>query len=73
MMYGSMCNFYEQLDIVFDKMYEKYGLNNELIQLKSCILSAYDEEYGYIYEHVYRSIRSRSVYIDENGYVKTSD
>jgi hypothetical protein len=62
-----MSNFYEELDIVFDKLYEIYGLTDELINYKSNILVAYEKERGYRY--AYTHISSKKIFVDENGYV----
>jgi hypothetical protein len=67
-----MSNFYEQLDIFFDRLYEAHGLIDELIKCKSEILTAYENERGYRYEYVYRCVRDKQICIDDNGYVKLS-
>jgi hypothetical protein len=67
-----MSNFYEQLDIIFDRLYKAHDLDDELIAYKSEILTAYEKEHGYRYEYIYRDVRDKKICIDENGYVKLS-
>jgi hypothetical protein len=67
-----MSNFYEQLDIIFDRLYKAHDLDDELIAYKSEILTAYEKERGYRYEYIYRDVRDKKIYIDQNGYVKLS-
>lgn len=63
--------FYEQIDIVFDRLYEKYGLTDELIQHKQDLLEIYDKENEYRCKHIMDKLKVRHFYIDENGYVKS--
>jgi hypothetical protein len=58
-----MSNFYEELDIVFDELYEIHGLIDELINYKSIILLVYEKERAYTH------ISSKKIFVDENGYV----
>jgi hypothetical protein len=69
---NNMSNFYEQLDIIFDRLCKIHGMDDELIAYKSEILTAYEKERGYRYEYIYRDVRDKKIYIDENGYVKLS-
>lgn len=62
-------NFYEQLDIVFDKLYEKYGFEDNIIDYKQKLLKLYDLEN----EYRNHKVNNIDVYIDENGYVKTKN
>lgn len=68
-----MSNFYEELDNIFDKLYELHGLTDELINHKSTILVAYEKERGYRYAHTNQSISCKKISIDENGYVKLTN
>jgi hypothetical protein len=63
-------NFYEMLDIIFDKLYALHGFTDDLIDCKSDILTAYEKERGYSYKYIYKSVRDKKIYIDENGYVR---
>jgi hypothetical protein len=62
-------NFYEQLDIVFDKLYEKYGFEDNIIDYKQKLLKLYDLEN----EYRNHKINDMEVYVDENGYIKTKN
>lgn len=62
-------NFYQQLDIVFDKLYEKYGFEDNIIDYKQKLLKLYDLEN----EYRNHKVNNIDVYIDENGYVKTKN
>lgn len=62
-------NFYEQLDIVFDQLYEKYGLTDELMQFKSDLLYVYDNERGWRSAELLKLIKPKRWYIDERGRV----
>ena len=66
-----MIEFYEQLDIVFDKLYEMYGFNDDIIQYKSNIITAYDKERGYRHEFVMKSVKQKHWYIDDQGYIRS--
>jgi hypothetical protein len=62
-------NFYEQLDIVFDKLIEKYGLTDELIECKGDLLHIYENEHKYRSAEISKALKVKHFYIDENGYV----
>lgn len=62
-------NFYEQLDIVFDKLYEKHGLTQELMHFKSDLLYVYNNEQGWRSAEILKLIKPKRWYIDEKGYV----
>jgi hypothetical protein len=62
-------NFYEQLDIIFDKLYEKYGFEDNIIDYKQKLLKLYDIEN----EYRNHKVNNIDLYIDENGYVKTKN
>lgn len=62
-----MDNFYEHIDIIFDNLYEKYGLTDELVNYKSQLLTAYEEKkpwYGI-------KAKKQHFQIDENGYIRS--
>ena len=40
----STTDFYEQIDVVFEKLYSIYGINENLIEAKSKILKFYIEK-----------------------------
>ncbi len=63
-----MTDFYEMLDIIFDKLYEMHGLSDDIIDCKAEILRAYDKERGYRYEFIFRDVRNKQICVDENGY-----
>ena len=67
--YDTTTNFYEQLDIVFDKLYKKYGFNDELIGYKGDLLHIYENEHKYRSAEILKLIQPKHFYIDENGYV----
>jgi hypothetical protein len=62
-------SFYEQLDVIFDDLYNEYGLIDELIQYKHVLISAYEKEHSY--RNAYNTQKEKNWYIDENGYVKS--
>lgn len=64
-------SFYEQLDIVFDKMYEKYGLTDDLIDHKQMLMQLYDKKNNYRTAHIFKDNKNFNFYIDEDGYVKS--
>lgn len=64
-------NFYEQLDIVFDKLYDKYGSTDELMGYKNDLIDIYENENSYRCAELLKYIKPKQFYIDENGYVKT--
>ncbi len=63
-------SFYEQLDIIFDDLYKKHGLLDELIEYKEALINAYEKEYNYRNINVKKSTQ-KQFYIDENGYIKS--
>jgi hypothetical protein len=62
-------SFYEQLDIIFDDLYSKHGLLDELIQYKDVLITAYEKEHSY--HNVYNTQKEKNWYIDENGCIKS--
>jgi hypothetical protein len=64
-------SFYEQLDVVFDKMYEKYGFTDDLIHHKQLLIALYDKENSYRTSHIFKETKVQQFYIDENGYIKS--
>ncbi len=64
-------SFYEQLDIVFEKIYNKYGLTDNLINHKQLLIQFYEKENSYRTAHIFKDTCNKHYYIDENGYVKS--
>ena len=69
--YSKSENFYEQLDMVFDRLYEKLGLTDELIGYKNDLLHIYENENAYRCAHILKAIKPKHWYIDEAGYIKS--
>ena len=63
-------NFYEQLDIVFEKLYTKFGLSKDIIQLKEDLLYVYENENQWRCDDLLRAIKPKKWYVDSNGYVQ---
>lgn len=63
-------SFYEQLDTIFDDLYKKHGLLDELIEYKDTLINAYEKEHSYRNIYSNKDIEN-NIYIDENGYVKS--
>ena len=66
-----MDNFYEHIDIIFDSLYEKFGLTNELITYKSELLSYYENEKSYRHAFSYIKNTEKHFRIDENGCIRS--
>ena len=66
----SIESFYEQLDIIFDDLYRKHGLLDELIEYKDALINAYENEHSYRNIHLKKNTE-KQFYIDENGYIKS--
>jgi len=62
-----MDNFYEHIDIIFDNLYEKFGITDELVKYKSQLLSSYENEKGCPYKN-----KSQKYFqIDKDGYIRS--
>jgi hypothetical protein len=64
-------NFYEQLDIVFEYFYEKYGFTDEIMKHKVDLLHVYENEHSYRSAELLKALKPKHFYIDENGYIKS--
>lgn len=64
-------NFYEQIDMVFDSLYEKYGFIDDIIQYKQDLLEIYENENSYRSADILKMIKPKNFYIDENGCIKS--
>jgi hypothetical protein len=64
-------NFYEVIDNVFDKLYEKYGFNDDIIQNKQDLLHVYENENSWRCAEIYKAIKPKHWYIDEKGCIKS--
>ena len=64
-------SFYEQMDMVFDKLYEKFGLTDELMGYKNDLLHIYDNENAYKSAHILKLIKPKQWYIDETGCIRS--
>jgi len=64
-------NFYEQLDTVFDILYERYGFIDDIINLKSDLLYVYENENSWKSQALLKLIKPKQWYIDENGCIKS--
>lgn len=69
--YSKSESFYEQMDMVFDRLYEKYGLTDELIGYKSDLLHIYDNENAYRSAHILKLIKPKQWYVDETGCIRS--
>lgn len=65
-------NFYEQMDMVFDRLYEKFGLTDELMGYKNDILHIYENENAYKSAHLLKLIKPKQWYIDETGCIRSA-
>jgi hypothetical protein len=66
------CNYYEQLDCLFNKLYEKYGLEEDIISIKNDIIKIIDNliDYDYKYSNdITSQLKKRNYKIDENGFI----
>ena len=68
---AKMIEFYDQLDVVFDKLYEMYGFNHDIMQYKSDIIKIYEKERGYRYHCVIQSTKDIHWHIDDQGYIRS--
>lgn len=66
-----METFYEKIDDVFDKLYDNYGYTEDLIKHKQDLLEIYEKESSYRSDHIFKNIKSKKFYIDENGCIKS--
>ena len=55
---------------IFDKLYDKYGLNDDIIEFKNKLLILYNDENSY---RITKRNPNKEIYVDENGYVKLID
>lgn len=63
-----MVNFYEELDIVFNRLIEsKQEIFEDLVQVKSDIISAYEKANGYEGKQIAKVLKKKNFQIDENG------
>jgi hypothetical protein len=69
--YHKSKNFYEQIDMVFDRLLEKYGFERDLIQYKQDLLDIYDNENSYRSADILKSLEIKHFYIDDNGCIKS--
>lgn len=70
--YSRSENFYEQMDMVFDRLYEKYGLTDELMGYKNDLLHIYQNENAYKSAHILKLIKPKQWYIDETGCIRSA-
>lgn len=68
--YKKSTDFYQQIDMVFDRLIETYGLNDDIITYKSDLLDIYENENKYKSAAILKAIKVKHWIIDENGYIK---
>ena len=66
----SKLTFYEELNNVFEKLFDKYGFEDDIIQYKQCIISAYQNENCIRNEYILNKIKPKTFLIDKNGNIK---
>ena len=66
-----MDNFYEHIDIIFDNLYEKFGLTDELIKYKSQLLTSYKNTRPYQHTYIHKNNTEKHFYIDECGCIRS--
>lgn len=69
--YEKCDNFYEQLDMVFDKLVEKYGFEDSILHYKQSLLKIYENENSYKTEHISKSVKGKFYIIDKDGCIKS--
>lgn len=66
-------NYYQELDYLFNNLYEKYGLNEDIICVKQNIIKIIDNLNDYDYKvsnnDITKQLKKRSYKIDENGII----
>lgn len=66
--------FYETIDEVFDILFDRYGLEIEIIEMKEKILNAYENEDKIKAKRLYNIIKSNEFIVTKEGdieYLKT--
>lgn len=67
-----MVNFYEAIDEVFDKLIEdKQGLFQDIVKVKSDIISAYEMSTGYEGRAIAKMLKVKHFKIAEDGTIIT--
>jgi hypothetical protein len=66
-----MTSFYEVIDTVFNKLYDKYGLTDEIIEMKEGLLHIYENENAYRSAEILKQIKPKHWFIDETGCIRS--
>lgn len=67
-------NCYEDLDSLFKKLYEKYGLDNDIIEVKQSVIKIIDNIINYEYKinDIAKDLKKRNYRINEFGIIISS-
>ena len=63
--------FYQQIDIIFDNLFEKYGYTDELLEYKSKLIEVYESESYMIPQELMKKIQVRYFRIDKEGAISS--
>ncbi len=64
-------NFYEVVNSVFDKLCEKYDIDDNLMEKKQELLHVYDNENKWRAAEIAKAIKPKHWYIDEKGCIRS--
>jgi hypothetical protein len=63
--------FYQQIDIIFDNLFQKYGYTDELMEYKSTLIDVYESESYMIPKELMKKIQVRYFRVDKEGTISS--
>jgi hypothetical protein len=63
--------FYQQIDIIFDNLFQKYGYTDELLEYKNKLIEVYESESYMIPNELMKKIQVRYFRMDKEGAISS--
>lgn len=64
-------NYYEDIDKIFDNLYDSYGLNKDLSESKKNIIELFENIHIYYDSEIPKKLMKKNFKIDEYGIIKS--
>lgn len=63
--------FYQQIDIIFDNLFQKYGYTDELLEYKNKLIEVYESESYMIPNELMKKVQVRYFRMDKEGAISS--
>ena len=64
-------DFYENIDEEFNKLFEKYGLTKDIVEIKQNVVKIFEKKYNIRQDELITKLTEKRYIIDNEGNIKS--